>query len=25
VREASGVPPLIAQEGQRKNWERQLP
>jgi hypothetical protein len=25
VREASGVPPLAAQEGQRKDWERQLP
>ena len=25
VRQASGVPPLAAQEGQRKEWERQLP
>jgi len=25
VREASGVLPLAAQEGQRENWERQLP
>lgn len=25
VREASGVPPLVAQEGQRRDWERQLP
>lgn len=25
VREASGVPPLATQEGQRKDWERQLP
>lgn len=25
VREASGVPPIAAQDGQRKDWERQLP
>jgi len=25
VRRASGVPPLAAQDDQRKNWERQLP
>lgn len=25
MREASGVPTLAAQEGQRKDWERQLP
>ena len=25
VRQASGVPPLAAQEGQRRDWERQLP
>jgi hypothetical protein len=25
LREAFGVPPIAAQEGQRKDWERQLP
>ncbi|MDR6116775.1 MULTISPECIES: hypothetical protein [unclassified Sphingomonas] len=25
VRQASGVPPLAAQEGQRKDWERKVP
>lgn len=25
VRKASGVPPLAAQEGERQDWERQLP
>jgi hypothetical protein len=25
LRRASGVPPLAAQEGQREDWERQLP